>query len=78
MAATVFSRGTNRFRPTLCKLYQIALVLDASGIVTRTKIPCDVMLIGQWLDFAVVPPESDVEPGPFSLETLLNHKPPEL
>jgi hypothetical protein len=76
MVATIFSRGTNRFRSTLCKLYQIAFVLSAAGIVTRTTVPCDVRLIGQWLDFPVVPPESRDESCPASLEMLLNRKGP--
>jgi hypothetical protein len=77
IVATIFSRGTNRFRSTLCKLYQIAFVLSAAGIVTRTTTPCDVRLIGQWLDFTVVPPENHDESGPASLVILLNHKGPE-
>jgi hypothetical protein len=77
MAAAVFARGTNGFQSTLCKLYQIAFVLSTAGIVTRTSLACELRLMGQWVDFAVVPTELDEEHSPLSLETLLNHKTPE-
>jgi hypothetical protein len=39
-----FSRETKRFKTTLCKLYQITLILGALDIMERTAQPCEVTL----------------------------------
>jgi hypothetical protein len=39
-----FSRGTVRYKTTLCKLYQIALILGAMDITGRTENVCEVRI----------------------------------
>jgi hypothetical protein len=37
-----FSRDTGRYKSTLCKLYQVAIILGALGIIQRTENACEV------------------------------------
>jgi hypothetical protein len=67
-----FSRDTQRYKTTLCKLYQITLILGALGITERTENPCEVRM---------KPPFTRVledEPGqsPLTIASLLNHPNP--
>jgi hypothetical protein len=39
-----FSRNTIRYKSTLCKLYQIALILGALGVVEKTTNACEVKI----------------------------------
>jgi hypothetical protein len=71
--AHLFSRGTTRYKSTLCKLYQITYVLCAAGIMNRTAQVCDVVLFEQYFDFAVIPPQAPVLATPIRIESLLNH-----
>jgi hypothetical protein len=63
-----FSRNTIRYKSTLCKLYQIALILSAIGLIARTSQVCEVK---------IQPPFADELPEvvseiPISVELLLN------
>ncbi|OHT08369.1 hypothetical protein TRFO_23212 [Tritrichomonas foetus] len=73
--ATFLSRSNQRYKTTLCKLYQIAHILEASGILHRTMVPCVMMLEQQY--FAVLECRSNYEydSNPLALTNLLNdHK----
>jgi hypothetical protein len=74
VAACLFAKGNNRFKPTLCKLYQISFVLCAVGITTRTASMAEIALTSDYLDFVVLPPKKTSEAEPASLEALLNHR----
>lgn len=43
-AAQFFSRGTGRYKTTLCKLYQISYILNAIHVTTRSEQVCEVLL----------------------------------
>jgi hypothetical protein len=51
----LFTRGTAKYRSTLCKLYQIAFVLGAAQITTRTSHVCEVVLLRDYIDFELAP-----------------------
>ncbi|EAY11894.1 hypothetical protein TVAG_362740 [Trichomonas vaginalis G3] len=38
------SRNNNRFKTTLCKLYQISHILEVVGIISKTMVPGEVLL----------------------------------
>jgi hypothetical protein len=59
------SRNTTRYKSTLCKLYQITLVLAALRIVERTDAPCEVMIQSPF-------EEALQARSPVSLDALLN------
>ena len=42
--ASLFSQGNNRFKTTLCKLYQIAHILEAANILCKTETPGKIAL----------------------------------
>jgi hypothetical protein len=73
MVATLLSRGTARFRSTLCKLYQISFILCAAGVTSRTTLICHVALLDKCIDFAIVPTEHAVA-DPTDYRTLLNRR----
>jgi hypothetical protein len=73
--AQLFSWKTPRYKSTLCKLYQIVLVLCAAGICSRTSQACEVMLLHGYIDFPVGPAEQSTDPGgPLGIDSLLNRK----
>jgi hypothetical protein len=63
--SSFLSRNTSRYKSTLCKLYQITLVLGALGIVERTTNVCEVEIQSPF-------DEVLAEIGPMSLGALLN------
>jgi hypothetical protein len=63
-----FSRSTVRYKSTLCKLYQIALILSAIGLIARTTRVCEVKIQPPFLEEL---PEV-VSQFPISVEGLLN------
>jgi hypothetical protein len=63
-----FSRHTGRYKSTLCKLYQISLILGALGITERTDKICEVKLLSPFTQLLV----SEEEGNPLSIVNLLN------
>jgi hypothetical protein len=72
----LFSRQTQRYKSTLCKLYQINYVLCAAGISERTAQVCEVVLLDSYIDFQVVPAEKPEDSGPVQINSLLNRRRP--
>jgi hypothetical protein len=71
----VLTRGGQRWKSTLCKLYQVAHILEAAGILERCDTDGEVSLINRYF----VPIEIQVaENGvsPFGLDSILNRKRP--
>jgi hypothetical protein len=72
------ARQSRRHKSTLCKLYQIAHILDASGIVSRTEVPRQLTIGPAFF----VPVKIDCGCGDsraaaaYSIEALLNHPRP--
>jgi hypothetical protein len=63
-----FSRNTGRYKSTLCKLYQIALILGALGIAERTENACEVKILPPFTGLLV----SEDEGNPLAIAKLLN------
>jgi hypothetical protein len=74
LVANLFARGTARFRPILCKLYQVAFVLSAARITARTSQVCEVMLMAEYIDFEVLPVANPNADDPVFVEAMLNHR----
>jgi hypothetical protein len=70
----LFARKTNRYKSTLCKLYQIAFVLCAVGICSRTSQVCQVVLSPGYVDFPIAETERAVEADPREIDSLLNRR----
>jgi hypothetical protein len=67
-ASAFFSRDTTKYKTTLCKLYQITLILGALGVTGRTENVCEIKIlppINQLLR------DEEVE-NPMAIERLLN------
>jgi hypothetical protein len=67
------ARMSGRYKSTLCKLYQIAHILEASGIVERSITPGEITLLSRFyvpMDFNRC--ETVETRDPFSIEALLN------
>lgn len=65
------SRGTTRYKSTLCKLYQISYILGAIDITVRNgNQACQVTLHESFQRFLKKPAAKD----PLSLESLLNRR----
>jgi hypothetical protein len=71
------SRRTLRHKSTLCKLYQIAHILEAAGIIRRSDIPSKLTMVARF--FTPVAIESEPRPPAaacaYTIESLLNHTP---
>jgi hypothetical protein len=65
-----FSRDSQRYKTTLCKLYQITLILGALEITERTENACEVRLRDPFMSIV----EGKVQEYPFAIETLLNRE----
>jgi hypothetical protein len=66
-----FSRNSGRYKTTLCKLYQIALILGAVGVLQRTQNVCEVKIQAPFTELLDEEPEMSA----LSIETLLNRPP---
>jgi hypothetical protein len=69
--ARYLSRASGRHKTTLCKLYQIAHILEAAGIITRSGILGQVTLVDQFY----VPIDLNLmdEKTSFGIVSILNH-----
>lgn len=61
-----FSRNSNRYRTTLCKLYQIILILGAINVVSKTDSVRQIHLLSPYCECLLG------NNGPDSIEFLLN------
>jgi hypothetical protein len=67
-ASCWFSRNSARYRTTLCKLYQIAVILSAVGIIRKTANVCEVRMQPPFTQLL----NEEHETNPLSVEKLLN------
>jgi hypothetical protein len=65
-----FSRDTQRYKTTLCKLYQITLILGALEITERTENPCEVRIRPPYTRVL----EDTVGENPLAIASLLNRQ----
>lgn len=65
------SRHNGRYKTTLCKLYQITHILEAAGIIEKSVIPGEIMMVKEF--YAPVEFEREEKPVDlFSITSLLN------
>jgi hypothetical protein len=73
------SRQTGRHKSTLCKLYQIAHILEASGIILQADMPGSLSIADRYwapLDLNVAD-EAQNNLSPFRIQALLNRLRPD-
>jgi hypothetical protein len=63
-----FSRGTGGYKSTLCKLYQIAMILSALGITEKGENACEITLLSPFTQLL----RKDAEENPLAITNLLN------
>lgn len=70
-----FSHGMNRYKTTLCKLYQICYILCAIGVTKRTSQVCEVVLNEEYCDNSPkeVVKKKEPEVSMMSITSLLNN-----
>lgn len=76
--AQLFSRGTSRYKTTLCKLYQICYILSSVGITSRTATVCEVIFNKPFFVCDVLEAIEDPKPvgdpvAPLTIQSLLNN-----
>ena len=69
--AMFLSRLNNRYKTTLCKLYQITHILESAGIISRSLVPCVFILNKDYVRFVDIGKVRD-EGNPLSIANLLN------
>jgi hypothetical protein len=70
------SRKTGRDKSTLCKLYQIAHILEASGVLTRCFVPGQLRIVDRFfvpIGTRAIDPK---QTNPFAIDSLLNRVQP--
>jgi hypothetical protein len=67
------SHQTGRQKSRLCKLYQIAHILEAAGVITRSEVAGEIVIVEKF--FAPVD-LTDPAKSPFAIESLLNRARP--
>jgi hypothetical protein len=67
-ASSFFSREGGKYKTTLCKLYQIALVLGTLNITERSPNVCEIRILPPLAAFLREVPD----PNPFAIPNLLN------
>ncbi|KAK8843189.1 hypothetical protein M9Y10_025035 [Tritrichomonas musculus] len=68
--AIFLSRYNNRYKTTLCKLYQVTHILESAGIISKTFVPCVFTLNKEFVRFVDIRIQD--EENPLSLVNLLN------
>jgi len=66
--SSFFSRETARYKTTLCKLYQITLILNSLSITERTDNVCEIRLLAPYTDLL----KYEADPNPLAITNLLN------
>jgi hypothetical protein len=64
-----FSRDTQRYKTTICKLYQIKLILCGLGILQKTETTSEVKIIQPYTELLM---DDTFNDNPMSLGRLLN------
>jgi hypothetical protein len=67
-ASCFFSRNSGRYKTNLCKLYQVALILCAVGVIDRTQNVCEVKIQPPFTELLNDQPSV----SPLAIEKLLN------
>lgn len=67
--AEILSKRNNRFKTTLCKLYQIAHILEAAGIFSKSTLPGEITFKSEFIGSL----KQDKIAMALSIKSLLNH-----
>jgi hypothetical protein len=67
--SSFFSRDIGRYKTTLCKLYQIALILGALDVTERHCNVCEIKIVPPYTQLLA----GQQEDNPLSIPNLLNH-----
>jgi hypothetical protein len=73
VASQFFSRGTPRYKTTLCKLYQITYMLSAIDVTRKTGNVCEVQLSPTYAKYLHRTPDR-ILLDPISLQGMLNDR----
>jgi hypothetical protein len=71
IVSSFFSRSTSRYKTTLCKLYQVALILNVLDITGRTENVCEIRLLPPFTRLL-----TNDDDNPLALRNLLNRPTP--
>jgi hypothetical protein len=70
------SRKTGRRKSTLCKLYQIAHILEAASVLIRSDVPGSITLVDRFFTpvdiIAMARPA--IGQSPYAIDSILNHE----
>ena len=69
--AQFLSRNNNRFKTTLCKLYQIVYILVLIGVIEKRTVPSEVALVDKYYQAWCIP-QVPVYPPYLSQQTILS------
>jgi hypothetical protein len=69
--SSFFASETHKFKTTLCKLYQITLILGALGITAKTEQPCEVCLNPPFTQI-IFEPQSLAPERMFAIQNIIN------
>jgi hypothetical protein len=74
------ARKTGRRKSTLCKLYQIAHILEAAAVVIRSDVPGLITIADRFFVPVDIVPVSQPAIGksPYAIDSLLNHEIPDM
>lgn len=71
--AMFLSRNNQRYKTTLCKLYQITHILEAGGILKHATIPSKIILVSKYCVFLNgQKKDTQIDSNPLSIQNLLN------
>jgi hypothetical protein len=68
-ASSFFSRSGGRYKTTLCKLYQIVLILSGVSVTERHSNVCEIKILPPFTQLLY----DEKEARPLSIPSLLNH-----
>jgi hypothetical protein len=68
------SRRSGRNKSTLCKLYQIAHILEAAGVLARTPVPGQLTIVDMFFSpIELMSPQGDTDArNPYAIDSILN------
>jgi hypothetical protein len=69
--SSFFASETHKSKTTLCKLYQVTLILGALGITAKTERPCEVCLKQPFTQI-IFKPQSLAPERIFAIENIIN------
>jgi hypothetical protein len=63
-------RKNGRYKSTLCKLYQVAHILEAAGVLVKAETPGEITVPNEF--FVPIDLKTSASENPFAIRSLLN------